>query len=190
MVRKTLCEPEQSLRFRRIMDEGTQIVVNLTKGRLGTDVSAVLGGLILSMITNAGLSRDSLAPHQRRPFIVYVDEFASFTTETIAGMLSELRKYAVWLVLAAQFLSAIKPAIQDAVLGNAGTLIVFRLGAQDAPLTACQLRQIDPENLINLPNYRMYLRLMVDGVASKVFSGQSIRRSVNFLMPFTCRRHW
>ena len=174
VVRKTLCEPSKPLRFRQIMDEGTPTVVNLSKGQLGSDVSAVLGGLILSMITNAGLSRDSLPKHCRRPFIVYVDEFASFTTETIAGMLSELRKYAVGLVLAAQYLSAIRPAIQDAVLGNAGTLIVFRLGAQDAPLTARQLGQIDPENLINLPNHRMFTKLMVNGVQTKVFSARAL----------------
>lgn len=173
VVRKALCEPEVPLRFRQIMDEGRPLVVNLAKGRLRVDVSEVLGGLILSMITNAAMTRESLPMHRRRPFLVYVDEFASFTTETIAGMLAELRKFRVGLVLAGQYLSGIKPAIVDAILGNAGTMMIFRLGANDAPLMSRQLGGIDPENLINLPNYRMFVRLMVEGVTTRAFSART-----------------
>jgi hypothetical protein len=175
IVKKMLCAPEQPMRFRRIMDEGTPLVINLSKGRLGADVSGVLGGLILSMTAQAAFTRESLPIHQRRPYIIYVDEFASFTTGTIAGMLSELRKYRVGLVLAAQFCSQIKTSILDAILGNAGTLIAFRLGAQDAPLISRQLGDIDPADIINLPNYRNFTKLMVDGVQTKAFSAKTNR---------------
>ena len=123
VVKRALCSPKQPLRLRQIMDDGIPLVINLSKGRLGADVSGVLGGLILSMIASAAFTRDSVPAHLRHPYIVYVDEFASFTTGTIAGMLSELRKYRLGLVLAAQFCSQIKDNILDAIFGNVGTLI-------------------------------------------------------------------
>jgi type IV secretory pathway TraG/TraD family ATPase VirD4 len=174
VVKQTLCSPEHTLRFLKLMDDGTSLVINLSKGRLGVDVSGVLGGLILSMIANAAFTRENQPMHQRKPFIVYADEFASFTTGTIAGMLSELRKYRVGMVLAAQFCSQIKTSILDAVLGNVGTMIVFRLGAQDAPLISRQLGEVHPADIINLPNYRMFIKLMVDGIQTKAFSARTL----------------
>ncbi|WP_298362529.1 type IV secretory system conjugative DNA transfer family protein [uncultured Litoreibacter sp.] len=177
IVRKALCDPEEPLRFRRLMDEGTPLVVNLAKGQLGGDVSDVLGGLILSMITQAAYTRQALPESRRRPYIVYVDEFHAFTTESTAGMLSELRKYGVGLVLAAQYTSMLSKDILDAVLGNVGTLIVFRLGAQDAPLLARQLGEVHPADLIGLPNYRFFIRLMINGVQSRAFTARSFPRA-------------
>lgn len=174
VVKTALCSPEHPLRFRQIMDDGMPLVINLSKGRLGTDVSGVLGGLILSMMASAAFTRESLPIHQRRPYIIYADEFASFTTGTIAGMLSELRKYRVGLVLAAQFCSQIKTSILDAIFGNVGTLVVFRIGAQDAPLMSRQLGDIHPADLINLPNYRNFTKLMVNGVQTKAFSARTL----------------
>ena len=176
VVKKTLCSPEKPLRFRQIMDEGTPVVINLSKGRLGADVSGVLGGLVLSMMASAAFTRNSLPTHQRRPYIIYVDEFANFTTGTIAGMLSELRKYKIGLVLAAQFCSQIKTSILDAILGNVGTLMVFRLGAQDAPLISKQLGNIHPADIINLPNYRMFSKLVLGGVQTKAFSARTLKQ--------------
>jgi type IV secretory pathway TraG/TraD family ATPase VirD4 len=178
IVKKTLCSPDKPLRFRQIMDEGTPLVINLSKGQLGADISGVLGGLIMSMMANAAFTRDTLPVHRRRPYIIYADEFASFTTGTIAGMLSELRKYRVGLVLAAQYCSQIKTTILDAVLGNAGTFIVFRLGAQDAPLMSRQLGEVHPADIVNLPNFRMFIKLMVNGVQTKAFSAITLRSVV------------
>jgi len=177
VVRKVLCGPEQPIRFRKLMDEGTSLVINLSKGRLGSDISEVLGGLILAMITNAAMTRDTIPEHRRRPYFVYVDEFASFTTETIAGMLSELRKYRVGLVLAGQYLSAIEAPIRDAIFGNVGNLCIFRCGATDAPILSKQLGQIDQDSLINLPNYRMFTKIMVNGTQTKSFSARSLSSS-------------
>jgi len=175
VVKKALCEPEQPLRLRSILDDGAPLVVNLSKGQLGSDISSVLGGLILSMIASAAFTRGNIAEHQRRPYIIYVDEFAGITTGTIAGMLSELRKYRVGLVLAAQFTSAIKDRILDAIFGNVGTIIVFRIGAKDAPVMAQQLGEVHPSDLINLPNYRMFIKLMIDGIQSKAFTARTIK---------------
>jgi len=173
VVRKALCDPKQPLRFKTLMDEGTPLVVNLAKGRLGSDVSGVLGGLILSMIAGAAYTRIDQPMFKRRPFFVYADEFHSFTTGTIAGMLSELRKFKVGLVLAGQHTSQISEKMLDSILGNVGTQIVFRLGAKDAGLMGRQLG-VDGDNLINLPNYRMFIRLMVNGSQTKAFSARSI----------------
>ena len=176
VVRKALCEPEKPLRFRTLMDEGTPVVVNLSKGRLGADVSGVLGGLILSMIAGAAYTRIDQPMFKRRPFFVYCDEFHAFTTGTIAGMLSELRKFKVGLVLAGQHTSQVSERMLDGILGNVGTQIVFRLGAKDAGLMGRQLG-VEGDNLINLPNYRTFARLMVNGSQTKAFSARSLSGS-------------
>ena len=155
------------------MDEGTPLVVNLAKGRLGADVSNVLGGLIASMMTHAAYTRSNIPEARRRPYFLYADEFHSFTTEAFAGMLSELRKYRLGLILSHQHCSQLDRKVHEAILGNVGTLIVFRIGAGDAPLLAKQLGDISAADLVNLPNYRNYIRMMINGTASKAFSSIS-----------------
>jgi len=168
-------EPEQPLRFRQLMDEGKILVVNLAKGEIGADSAALAGGLVVTAISLAAFSRASLPEEERRPFHVYVDEFQTFTTLSLANMTAELRKYGVGLVLAHQYLHQLQPEVLHAVLGNAGTLISFRLGAEDAAYLA---REFDPvftaEELIRLPNYRIYLRLMIDGEPSQPFSATTV----------------
>jgi len=174
VVKKVLCSPSHNLRFRSLLDDGTPLVVNLSKGKLGSDISSVLGGLILSMMTSAAFTRGDTPEHQRKQYSIYVDEFASMTTGTIASMLSELRKYRVGLVLAAQYTSAIKDRILDAIFGNVGTIIVFRIGAKDAPVMARQLGWSNPADLLNLPNYRIFIKLMIGGFQSKAFTACSL----------------
>ena len=110
------------------MDDGIPLVVNLSKGKLGSDISNVLGGLIVSMMTNAAYTRIDTPEHTRRPYILYADEFHSFTTEAFAGMLSELRKYRLGLVLAHQYTGQLEKNVFESILGNVGTLIVFGWG--------------------------------------------------------------
>ena len=112
--------------------------------------------------------------HKRRPYYIYADEFHSFTTDAISGMLSELRKFRLGLVLVSQHCSQITNSVLDAILGNVGTFIVFRLGATDAPLIARQLGNIDPADIIGLPNYRMFIILMVEGVQTRGFSARTL----------------
>lgn len=175
IIKKLLTRPEQSLRIREIMDGGTIFLVNIAKGKIGEDVTALLGALIVSRTSLAGLSRANLPDEQRRDFYVYLDEFQTFTTLGLANMLSELRKYRVNLVLAHQFISQIDTYLRGAILGNVGTIISFRLGADDAELME---REFEPDvkaaDLTSLPNFNVYVKLMVDGQMSEVFSGETI----------------
>jgi type IV secretory pathway TraG/TraD family ATPase VirD4 len=148
--------------------------VNLAKGQLGEDSSAVLGGLLVSTLGLAGLSRADAPASDRRPFFVYADEFQTFTTLSVVSMMSELRKYGVGLTLSHQHLQQLEPEVRAAVLGNAGTLIAFRVSAEDATRFAAEFQSTaDREGLTNLPNFRINLRLMIDGAPSTSFSAEA-----------------
>lgn len=177
LVRKSVCTPEEPLRLRRIMDEGGHLVVNLAKGRLGTDTSNVLGGLIVASIANAAYSRQGTPEAERRPFFLYIDEFHSFSTAAFVGMLSELRKYGLGLILAHQHTAQLDREILEAVLGNAGTIITFRLGATDAQAFAIQFGTVQPQDFTNLANYEIYVRMMVEGQRCQAFSGKTFPSS-------------
>ncbi|MEG3147168.1 type IV secretion system DNA-binding domain-containing protein [Sphingomonas sp. RT2P30] len=172
---RALVAPEQPISFRRLMDNGGVLLVNLAKGRLGEDSASVLGGLIAATIGLAALSRADDLPESRRPFHVYIDEFQTFTTLSFVNMLPELRKYGVSLTLAHQYLHQLEPEVRHAVLGNAGTLISFRVGPEDASVMAAEFQPIfDTMDLMNLPNRDFYLKLMIDGAPSKAFSGRTL----------------
>ncbi|MBL0115293.1 MAG: type IV secretion system DNA-binding domain-containing protein [Sphingomonadales bacterium] len=170
VVRRAVCEPEDPLRFRRIMDERGIVIVNLAKGRLGTDMANVMGGLIITTIMLAAFSRHGSEEKARQPFMLHIDEFPSFTTEAFANLLPEARKYGLSLSLAHQHVSQVERPVFDAVLGNAGTMIVFRLGAQDAPEFVRQLGDVTVPDLTRIPNHHAYVQLMVDGQKSLPFS--------------------
>jgi hypothetical protein len=170
VIRRAICEPAQPLRFRQIMDQGEIVIVNLAKGRIGSDMANVLGGLIVSSTMNAAFSRHSVPPDQRRPFFLLVDEFHSFTTGALANLLPESRKYGLSLALAGQSLSQSSPDVTAAVLGNVGTIIAFRLGIYDASTMARQLGLEHERHLLTLPNYRAFAQLMVNGTKTETFS--------------------
>jgi len=170
LVRRAICEPEVPLRFRSIMEEGKVLIVNLAKGKVGADTANVLGGLIAASIMNAALSRHDTPEDARRSFYLYVDEFHSFATEAFAGMLSEARKFGLGLILAQQFAFQTERSVFEAVIGNVGSMIVFRLGVHDAPLFTRQLETLRESDLINTPNHQAFVRLMVDGLRTPTFS--------------------
>lgn len=175
VLHRILVEPTIDLRFRQLMDEGRVLLVNLSKGRLGEEAAIVLGALIVSTIGLAAFSRAEVTPDARRPFFLYLDEFQSFTTLMLANMMSELRKYGLGLVLAHQYLNQLEPEIRHAVLGNAGTIVSFRVGPEDATLLADEFQPIfEVLDLLNLPNRAIYLKLMIDGEPSKPFSASTI----------------
>lgn len=173
-LRRSLTAPPNPLRFRKIIDEGQILIVNLAKGRLGSEPANVMGGLILTGLRNAAFSRYDMPPEDRKPFFVSVDEFHNFTSDTVAESLSELRKYGLSLTLAGQYLSQNSSAVQDAVLGNVGTAISFRLGISDAPRMARYLQFPKEADLLNLPNHHAYCRLMVDGQQTNTFSMKTV----------------
>lgn len=156
--------------FRKAMDEGKTIIINLAKGKLGSDTSGLLGAMLVSQIGLAAFSRADTPEADRRPFFLYVDEFQNFTTLSFTVMLSELRKYAVGLVLAHQYIHQLKPDIREAVFGNCGTLISFRVGGSDAPYLVREFEpEFDTRDLMRLPNYHAYIKLMIRGEPSKPF---------------------
>lgn len=170
VVRRAVCEPEEPLRFRKIMDEGGIVIVNLAKGRLGTDMANVMGGLVITTIMLAAFSRHGSEEKARQPFMLHIDEFPSFTTDAFANLLPEARKYGLSLTLAHQHVSQVERPVFDAVLGNVGSVIAFRLGAQDAKEFARQLGDLAPQDLIRLPNHHAYVQLLIDGQKSRSFS--------------------
>jgi energy-coupling factor transporter ATP-binding protein EcfA2 len=139
---------------RRAMDEGQVALVNLSKGRLGEESSALLGALLTTGFAQAAYSRGE----NRRDFVLIIDEFQSFTTSAFSQILSESRKYGLSLVVAHQFMSQVPDYLQDAVIGTANTIIVFRCGAKDAPLLASELDIDQPRRLKNIPNHQALLR--------------------------------
>lgn len=168
IVRHALTEPDEPLRFRRLMDEGQTLLVNLGKGQLGTEVANVLGGLVLTGLRNAAFSR---SPGQgRRPYFALVDEFHNFTSDTLAESLSELRKYGLGLTLAGQYFSQATKVTREAILGNVGSTIAFRLGVSDVSQMARYLQSPTEHDLLNQPNHQAYCRLLIDGTQSRTFS--------------------
>ncbi len=176
MLRRILTEPQEDLHLRAIMDAGGALLVNLAKGQIGEDSANLLGSLLVSTIGLAAFSRADMVAGMRQPFALFLDEFQNFTTLSIATMASELRKYGVSLTLAHQHLHQLEPEVRHAVLGNAGTLISFRTGAEDAFYLAREFSPVfKADDLIALPNYHIFLKLMIDGTPSKPFSGTTVR---------------
>lgn len=169
---RALVAPEIPISFRSMMDAGGVLIVNLAKGRLGDDSSNILGSMMVATIGLAALSRAETPVADRRPFFLYVDEFQTFTTLAFANMMPEMRKVSLGLILAHQYLHQLDDDVRHSVLGNAGTLISFRLGPEDAGVLS---REFQPTfsvlDLLNLPNHAFYTKLMIDGSPSKAFSG-------------------
>jgi energy-coupling factor transporter ATP-binding protein EcfA2 len=175
---RALVAPTAPISFRKTMDEGGALLVNLSKGRLGEDGANVLGSLIVATIGLAALSRAEKPSSSRTPFFFYVDEFQTFTTLAFANMMPELRKYGVGLTLAHQHLFQLGDEIRHAVLGNAGSLVAFRLGPEDAAVIVKELTPpFTTHDMLNLPNHDFYVKLMIDGMPSKPFSGRTIAPS-------------
>lgn len=178
---RVLTRPEHPIHIRRLMDESRILLVNLAKGKLGEDSAALLGGLLVTTVGLAAFSRAEMPEYDRRAHWLYIDEFQSFTTLSFANMLSELRKYRVGMVLAHQYLHQLDPEIRHAVLGNAATLIAFRLGAQDAASMAREFEPVfDRTDLLTLPNHHIYLKLLIDGEPSRPFSATILKMSTSY----------
>lgn len=164
-------QTKSAFSFRRVMDEGKILLVNLSKGKIGDLNAGLLGMIIVGKILMAALGRASLPEEQRRDFNLVIDEFQNFTTDSIAVILSEARKYRLSLTIAHQFIAQLTEETRDAVFGNVGSLAVFRIGAQDAEFV---IKQFEPfleiEDLVNIDNYNAYVKLLVRGETTKPFN--------------------
>jgi hypothetical protein len=175
LLNRIFTQPKSAFDLRRVMDDGKILLVNLAKGKIGEDASSLLGALIVSKIGLAGLSRADIQEEKRRDFYLYMDEFQNFATLSLTNMLAESRKYHLAQIYAHQFQGQLDPNVRDAILGNVGTIISFRLGLVDAEMLAGEFYPFfSARDLINLPNHHIYLRLMVDGVVSQPFSAETI----------------
>ncbi len=162
-----------------IMNEGKIFLVNVSKGRIGEDNSALLGGMIITKIQLAAMERVRIPEDDRKDFYLYVDEFQNFVTEAFAGILSEARKYRLNLTVAhqytAQLISDKNSSVRDSIFGNVGTMMIFRVGADDAEFLEKEFEpEFTPQDIVSLPNYKIYLKLMIDGVSSRPFSAKTL----------------
>jgi len=173
-VRQILQQNERNLDLRGVMDGGKILIANLSKGKLGEATSSLLGALLVSGLELGALSRVDMLEGARRDFYLYIDEFQTFATLSLAGILQEARKYRLNLIVAHQYLEQLEEPVRTAVFGNVGTIITFRLGAEDAEYLAREFYPVfGEEDFINLPPRHIYLRLMIDGVMSKPFSAKT-----------------
>jgi len=175
LIRNIIGQRESTLDMRELMDAGKIIICNLSKGRIGEDSSKLLGGLFVTKLQLAAMSRVDIPEAKRNDFFLYVDEFQNFATESFANILSEARKYRLDLTLGHQYITQMEETVRDAVFGNVGTLICFRIGAEDAEFLEKEfLPEFTVQDLVNLPKYNVYLKLMVDGVAGNPFSASTL----------------
>jgi hypothetical protein len=177
VISRIIGQRQSSFDMRRLMDEGKILLGDLSKGKIGEDASNLLGAMLLTQIELAALGRADVEEGKRRDFYVYVDEFYNFATASFANILAEARKYRLNLIMANQYIEQLDEVVRAAIFGNVGTLVSFRLGASDAEYLAKEFYPVFNENdLINLPQYNIYLKLMIDGVASMPFNGISLTR--------------
>lgn len=175
LMRNIVGQVKSSIDIRKVMDEGKILIMNLSKGRIGEDNSALLGAMMITKIQLAAMSRVDVPEKERRDFYLYIDEFQNFSTDSFANILSEARKYRLNLILAHQYIEQLSEKVKPAVFGNVGTMIVFRVGAADAEELVKEFTPtFTEEDLVNLPKYEMYLKLMIDGVASSPFSAAGL----------------
>ena len=179
IIRNVVGQSKSTINIFDMMNEGKIFLVNVAKGRIGEDNSGLLGGMIITKIQLAAMERVRIPEEDRRDFFLYVDEFQNFVTDAFAGILSEARKYRLNLTIAhqytAQLVSDKSTAVRDAVFGNAGTMMVFRVGADDAEFLEKEFEpEFTPQDIVNLPNYKIYMKLMIDGVTSRPFSAKTL----------------
>lgn len=176
MLRNIVGQPKSTINIRQLMDEGKILIVNLSRGVVGEDNAAVLGALMVTKIQLAAMSRANIPIEQRRPFYLYVDEFQNFATDSFAVILSEARKYALNLTVANQYVAQMSQIVRDAVFGNVGSMISFRVGADDAAfLGKYFMPQFEPQDLMQLHNRHFVSTLNIKGEKTPPFSGSTLQ---------------
>lgn len=175
VIRNIVAQVKSRINIREIMDQKKIFIMNLSKGRIGEDNSRLLGGMLITKIQLAAMERVDIPEPTRADFFLYVDEFQNFATESFAGILSEARKYRLDLIMAHQYMEQLDEKVLAAVIGNVGTTVTYRVGSFDAEILA---KEFTPtfieEDLVNLPKFQVYLKLMIDGVASRPFSATTL----------------
>ena len=171
MMRDIIGQSESAFNFRKVMDEGKILLISLAKGKIGEDNSAFLGLILVPKILAAAMSRQDVPQDQRRDFYLYVDEFQNFATPDFGQILSEARKYKLNLIVANQFIGQIEEDVKNAIFGNAGTIMSFRVGVSDANYLQHEFQPVFNEaDLINVERYHSYIKTLINGEPTNPFS--------------------
>jgi CxxC-x17-CxxC domain-containing protein len=175
LIRNIIGQEKSTIDMRKIMDEKKILIMNLSKGKIGEDSSRLLGALLVTKLQLAAMSRVDISEQERKDFILYIDEFQNFSTDSFANILSEARKYRLSLILAHQYIAQMEEKVRDAVFGNVGTMITFRIGADDAEFLEKELSpEYFIEDMVNLPKQNIIVKLMINGITSKPFSAETL----------------
>lgn len=176
VIRNIIGQPKSTFNVRKIMDEGKILIVNLSKGLIGEDNAAILGAFMVTKIQLAAMSRSDIPKiEDRRPFYLYVDEFQNFATDSFATILSEARKYGLNLTVANQYISQMTETVRDAVFGNVGTMISFRVSADDSPILVKQFEpQFEANDLLQMHNRDFVINMVIKGEKAPAFSAKTL----------------
>ena len=176
VIRNIIGQPKSTFNIRQMMDEGKILIVNLSKGLIGEDNAAILGAFLVTKIQLAAMSRSDIPDiADRRPFYLYVDEFQNFATDSFATILSEARKYGLNLTVANQYISQMTDTVRDAVFGNVGTMISFRVSADDAPILSKQFEpQFEAQDLLQMHNRHFIINMVINGEKAPAFSATTL----------------
>ncbi|MFA5792298.1 MAG: type IV secretory system conjugative DNA transfer family protein [Candidatus Gracilibacteria bacterium] len=175
MIRNIIGQPKNTFDIRDIMDNQKILLMKVSKGLLGQENAALLGSMIITKIYQAAMARADLREEDRKDFYFYVDEFQNFATDTFAEILSEARKYRLCLTIAHQYVGQLNPEVRKTVFGNVGSIIGFRVGAEDATVLAGEYTPIfSVRDIINLGVREFYLKMSIDGELTEAFSGKTL----------------
>ncbi len=176
MLRNIFGQKENKIDLARLMHEKKIVLINLSKGKIGEENSSFFGSMFVTKIKQAGMERAVLAPSDRHDFYLYVDEFQNLVTDTFENLLSEARKYGICLTMAHQYVGQLLPKVQAAVLGNTGTIVIFRVGGEDAVKLKPEMAPVfDVKDMINLGMGQIYIKMTIDGETYDPFSAETLR---------------
>ncbi|MFC1656675.1 type IV secretory system conjugative DNA transfer family protein [Patescibacteria group bacterium] len=174
-VRNILGQEESTFTMSDILDHQKIFLINLSKGKMGEDNSALLGAMMITKIQLTAMQRVYIPEKERKDFYLYVDEFQNFATEAFSAILSEARKYRLNLILANQYIAQIPEVVREAIFGNIGTIIAFRVGPSDVDMLTKEFSPVfDDNDLVNLDKYNIYVKMAIDGVTSPAFSAMTL----------------
>lgn len=176
LLRNIFGQKENKIRLDDLMNKKKIVFINLSKGRLGEENSSFLGAMLITKIKQAGMARAALPEKDRHDFYLYVDEFHNLVTETFENILSEARKYALCLTVAHQYVGQLIPRVMAAVLGNTGTIAIFRVGGEDAVKLAPEMAPVfEVKDMINLGMREFYIKMTIDGDTYDPFSAETLK---------------
>jgi energy-coupling factor transporter ATP-binding protein EcfA2 len=175
VIRNIIKNPKSTIDLQKVMDEGKIVLVNLSQGQLGEDNAALLGAMLITKIQLAAMNRVTQREEDRRDFYLYVDEFQNFATSSFVKILSEARKYRLNLILANQYIAQVPEDVRSAIFGNAGTMMSFLIGAEDAPYMAKEFSErFEDKDLLSLGNYQTIIKLAIDNISQSPFLAQTL----------------